>query len=107
MVAGVKTGTGTNDNDVVIELTRADPFRFFQLQSTAGAMDVVVSFDGTNFSTAPLSLFDQGATTNLPVLVTAADRTYQFSVERAHTIRVLQNGATAVEDATLSYSTGD
>lgn len=101
---GQLTGSGVNDNDVVITLNRADPFDTFLLMSTAGAMDVFVSLDGTNYSTAALSLTDMGATTSSPVVVTAANRVYGFrGLFRA--VRVLQNGATAVENATLSYGT--
>jgi len=103
-IAGQKTGSGVNDNDTVILLQRADPQVVYCLMSTAGAMDVVVSLDGTNFTTAPLSLTDMGATDNLPVLVTVANRLYQFTVPGAQAIKVLQNGGTAVENATLSYA---
>lgn len=100
--AGVLTGTGTNDNDVVITLNYALPYDTFHLMSTAGAMDVFVSLDGTNFSTAALSLTDQGATASDPVVVTAANRIYGFR-GKYRAIKVLQNGGTAVENASLSY----
>lgn len=93
-------GVGTNDNDVVIQtgdISRCDEFL---LQSTAGAMDVFVSLDGTNYATAALSLTDLGATTTDPVVVTAANRTYGFRGTYA-LIRVLQNGATGVANACL------
>lgn len=100
---GNKTGTGTNDNDVVITFDDvvhgADTFL---LMSTAGAMDVFVSLDGTNYATAALSLTDMGAITSDPVIVTAANRCYGFRGKFA-SIRVLQNGATAVENAVLRY----
>lgn len=95
------TGTGTNDNDVVIQTSSVDQFDAFMLVSTAGAMDVFVSLDGTNYATAALSLQDFGASTTDPVIVTAAGRVYGF-VGKFKTLRVLQNGATAVEDATLN-----
>jgi len=101
---GQLTGSGTNDNDVVMTLNRADPFDTFLLMSTAGAMDVFVSLDGTNFSTAALSLTDMGATTSSPVVVTAANRVYGFR-GLFRSVRVLQNGGTAVQNATLSYGT--
>jgi hypothetical protein len=102
-IAGQKTGSGTNDNDVVILLTRTDPKVTYTLMSTHGAMDVFVSLDGTNFTTAPLSLTDRGATDNLPVLVTVAGRLYEFQAPGAKAVRVLQNGGTAVQNATLAY----
>ena len=99
---GFKTGTGANDNDVVLTLDRADAYDTFQILTTAGAVDVFVSLDGTNFATAPLSLSDLGATTSTPVLVTAANRVYGWR-GKYRKIRVLQNGASAVTSCTLSY----
>lgn len=100
---GNKTGTGTNDNDVVITFDDVVVgANAFMLSSTAGAMDVFVSLDGTNYTTAALSLTDLGATTNDPVLVTAANRMYGFR-GLYKGVRVLQNGATAVVGAVLRY----
>lgn len=100
---GNKTGSGTNDNDVVIDATDLmDGADTFFLMSTAGAMDVFVSLDGTNYTTAALSLTDMGATTTTPVVVTAANRMYGFR-GKFKAVRVLQNGATAVENAVLRY----
>lgn len=102
---GNKTGTGTNNNDVVIEFSDiVDGADTFLLMSTAGAMDVFVSLDGTNYATAALSLDDMGATTTDPVIVTSANRVYGFR-GKYKAIRVLQNGATAVENAVLRYGT--
>ena len=88
------SGTGTNDDDVLLTVEDAREFDTFILMSTDGAVDVQVTLDGTNWSTAPLSLTDMGATTSDPVIVTVADRVYGFrGVVRG--VRVLQNGATA------------
>jgi hypothetical protein len=95
-----KDGTGTNNDDIVIQTGDVSSYNEFTLQATDGAVDVFVSMDGTNYSTAPLSLIDLGATTSDPVIVTAADRTYAF-FGRFALIRVLQNGATAVAGCTL------
>lgn len=95
-----KDGVGTNDNDVVIQSGDVSRFDEFTLISTAGALDVFASLDGDNYATAALSLIDCGATTSDPVIVTAANRIYQFFGTFAK-IRVLQNGASAVADATL------
>lgn len=95
-----KDGVGTNDNDVVIQTGDVSAYSEFMLQATDGAVDVFVSLDGTNYSTAPLSLIDLGATTSDPVVVTAADRTYAF-FGRFALIRILQNGASAVAGCTL------
>lgn len=100
--SGLKTGTGTNDNDQVILLDDAEAFDTFHVMSTAGAMDVFVSLDGTNYITAPLSITDQGATTSSPVLVTAANRMYGFR-GKYRKIKILQNGATAVVNGALRY----
>lgn len=94
-------GTGVNDNDVVINTDDVSNFREFTIMTTAGAVDVFPSVDGTNYATAPLSLVDLGATTTAPVVVTAANRIYAFyGVFRK--IKVQQNGATAATDVTLA-----
>lgn len=98
-----KTGSGVNDNDVVVQTGDVSAFDTFLLQSTAGAMDVFVSLDGTNYATAALSLVDKGATTSDPVVVTAANRTYGFKGTFA-LIKVMQNGGTAVANACLMCS---
>lgn len=100
---GYKTGSGTNDNDVVITFDDVvEGADTFLLMSTAGAMDVFPSLDGTNFATAALSLEDLGATTSTPVIVTVANRIYRFR-GKFKSIRVLQNGATGVANAVLRY----
>lgn len=98
-----KSATGTNDNDVVIQSEDVSKWDTFQILTTAGATDVFVSLDGTNYATAPISLQDQGATTSDPVIVTAAGRVYGFRGKYAK-VQVLQNGATAVENACLMCS---
>lgn len=96
-------GSGANDNDVVFQTGDVTAYDEYQLHSTAGAMDVFVTLDGTNYTTAPLSLIDQGATTNDPVIVTSAGTLFGFYGTFAK-VRVLQNGATAVANATLVCS---
>jgi hypothetical protein len=93
-------GSGVSDNDLVVQTGNVAAYDEFILQSTAGAMDVYVSLDGTNYSTAALSLIDMGATTSDPVIESAANRTYAFFGTFA-LIRILQKGATAVAGATL------
>lgn len=97
-------GVGVNDNDQVFLTGDVSRFDTFMLLSTAGAMDVFVSLDGANFSTAPLSLQDFGGTSTAPVLVTAANRVYGFRGKFA-AVRIDQNGATAVANATLMCGT--
>ncbi len=87
------TGTGTNANDVLVATDDVLQFDSFLLMSTAGAVQVLVSIDGTNYSTAPLSLTDMGAIDNNPVLVTVANRIYGFR-GKFRFIKVTQNGAT-------------
>lgn len=101
-ITGFLDGTdGTNDNDVILTHDPGDADTF-HLMSTQGAMDVFVSLDGTNYTSAPLAISDQGATSNDPVLVTVANRLYGFR-GKYRKIQVRQNGATAVLNATLSY----
>jgi len=89
------TGTGVSDNDLLFTTHDVEKHSLFTLMSSAGAVDVEVNLDGVNWSTAPLALEDQGATTSTTyVLVTAALRVYKFS-GKYRQIRVRQNGATA------------
>ena len=92
-----------DDNDITLETTDVSMYDMFQLTSSAGALDVFVSLDGIAFTTAPLSLVDQGATSTAPVLLTAPLRMYGFSgIYRA--IRVRQNGATDTAGVQLLIS---
>ena len=89
----VYTNSGTADNDVLIQTSDVSQFDTFHVMSTAGAVDVFASIDGTNYSVTALSLTDQGATTSDPVLVTAANRLYGFR-GKYKKLKVLVNGAT-------------
>lgn len=88
------SGTGANDNDVLFTTGDVSRYDACVLMSTTGAVDVFVTLDGTNYSTAPLSLQDFGGTATEPVLVTVALRVYGF-VGKFRKIKLLQNGATA------------
>jgi len=100
------TGTGVNANDVLFTTDNAEKYSMFTLMSTAGAVQVLVSLDGTNFSTAPLAMEDQGATAMTTyVLLTAANRVYKFS-GKFRVIRVTQNGATASAATLMAGSPG-
>lgn len=101
-VAGYVAGTGVNANDVNIQTGDVSAYDTFMLMSTAGAVQVLASLDGTNYATAPLSLDDLGATTSTPVLLTAANRVYRFRGSFMK-LQVTQNGATA-SSATLLCS---
>jgi len=94
-------GLGDNDNDVVVQADDVSWYRTFDITSTGGAADVIVSLDGTNYHTSPISMFDLGsASFATAVVVTAANRVYRFTgcFEK---IRVMQNGATDVADVIL------
>lgn len=103
-MAGFKQGLpGVSNDDVLILLEDVAPFDTFMLGSTAGAVDVFVSLDGTNFY-GPVSLSDFGAVTSDPVIVTAAGRLYGLR-GKFRKLRVMQNGATAVANLFMSYGT--
>lgn len=87
------TNTTTDDDEVSLQTGDVSQYNVFMLMSVTGAVDVLASLDGTNFSTAALSLVDQGATDAAPVLVTAAARVYGFR-GKFRKLKVLQNGAT-------------
>lgn len=90
-----KTAVGVDDDDVLFTIEGAEVFDTFLLLSATGAVDVQVSLDGTNWSSA-ISLADLGAVTNDPVVVTAAGRLFGFRGKFAK-VRVLQNGGTAAD----------
>lgn len=98
-----KTGSSNADNATVLEITKnAEDFDTWQLCSTAGAMDVFASADGTNFMTTPLALIDLGSTTpGTAVVESAANGNFGFK-GRWRALRVLQKGATAVVAAVLT-----
>lgn len=96
-------GTGASDNDVIVQTGDVSGFNTFMITSTAGALDILVSLNGTDYSTAALSMTDLGATTTDPVLVTAANRLYGFK-GTYRKIRVLQNGATPATKVNLMCS---
>lgn len=96
-------GVGVNDNDVVVQTDDVSAHNTFMLMSTAGAVDVFPSLDGTNYATAGLSMTDLGATTTDPVIVTAANRIYGFK-GTFRKIKIMQNGATAATAVALMCS---
>lgn len=95
-------GVGVNDNDVIFEVaSNADQFDTWQLGGSAGAMDVFVSGDGTNYLSAAIALIDLGSTApSTAVVLTIAGGHYGIR-GRWRKIKVLQNGATAVANAYL------
>jgi hypothetical protein len=93
---------GVSDNDIIAEVTgNGDLYNTWQLGSTAGAMDVEVSLDGTNYFATVCALIDLTSTApSTAVTVTAAGKNYGFK-GRYKKVRVRQNGATAVANPIL------
>jgi hypothetical protein len=94
-------GLGVSDNDVVVQANDVSSYRTFDITTTAGAADVFVSLDGTNYPSSPISLFDLGsASFSTAVVVTAANRVYRFTgcFEK---VKVQQAGATPPADVIL------
>lgn len=89
------SGSCANDNEVLITTGDMSQYEACSLVSTTGAVDVLISLDGTNYTTAAESLIDLGATDTAPVVVTAALRHYAFPLVGVARVRILQNGATA------------
>jgi Tfp pilus assembly major pilin PilA len=95
------TGVGVNAADVLFTTGSIQHHELFTLMSSAGAVEVLASVDGTNFSTVVLALEDQGATANSTyVVVTAPGRIYKFWGKYTR-LRVRQNGATATAASLL------
>ena len=90
------------DNATVIEYTtNAEGFDTWQLGSTAGAMDVFVSGDGTNFLSAPLALINLCSVDPATAVIETTANSHYGIRGRWKAIRVLQKGATPVENAYL------
>lgn len=92
--------TGVNDNDVLIETADVSRYATFGLASTAGVMDVYVSIDGTNFLAGAISIWDMTGDGSVAVVETVAGALCQLRA-KVMKIRVLQKGATAVENPRL------
>lgn len=97
-----KSGSSSADNAVVFQLggDGAIPeFDTFQIGSTAGVMDVFGSGDGVNYLADPLALIDLTSTTP-STLVQQTTAGKHFGLRgKFRALRVLQNGATAVQNA--------
>jgi hypothetical protein len=96
------SGSAAADNAELFTAVNTVGFDHCMLMSPDGAVDVFVSIDGTNFTTAPLSLQDLGATTSDPVLVTTADRMYAVNGKYV-SILVQQAGMTAASASLLCW----
>ena len=88
-----------NDGQTVIYTDDVSHYNTFLLKSSVGAMDVFVDLGDGNFI-GPYSMADLGATSNDPVIVTAALQMYGWrGVFRF--IQVRQKGATGVVGAVM------
>lgn len=103
----LRTGSSNADNATVYEcLANAERFNTWYLGSVGGAMDVLVSGDGTNFLTANIALVDLASTTPATAVIeTAPNGNYRFS-GRWKAVRVMQKGATAVTSAYIVAEEG-
>lgn len=94
----------TDDNHVCIDtgsLIDISRFNKWNVSTTAGIVDIVVDHGSGTYTTAPISLHDQGGTAwNTTVIVTVADRTYYFYGCFAN-IRVIQGDGTDTADVWL------
>ena len=97
----VFTGNCTEDNETLISAPVIDYEACF-IVSTTGAVDVFISLDGSNYTTAALSLRDHGAVNTSPVLVTATARLYGFA-SKFRRVRVQQNGSTDAAASLLCF----
>jgi hypothetical protein len=95
-------GSASADNALLFTTGEITRFDGCMLMSPDGAVDVEGTLDGTNWSTAAVSMQDLGATSVDPVLVTAADRMY-YVPGKYRFLRVRQNGATAASASLLCW----
>jgi hypothetical protein len=95
-------GSCANTTEVLVTTGDVSQYNAFTVMSTTGSVLVYVSLDGTNYSTAALSLQDFGATTSDPVTSTTALRVYQFT-GKFRRIKVVQTGATAAAATILCW----
>jgi hypothetical protein len=95
-------GVGVNAADIVFEITaNADLYDSWQLASTAGAMVVVGSIDGTNYQSASIAMVDLGSTApGTYVTATVAGGNYGIK-GRWKKLKVSQTGAAAVANACI------
>ena len=94
-------GISTDDDEVVVQSGSVIHYNTFIILSSAGAMDVLVTLDGTYYATAALSLTDMGAAASAPVIASVAGRVYGFKGYFA-AVRVLQKGGTDTADVSMT-----
>lgn len=87
---------GTNDNDVVYTSRDVSDYNLHVIECTDGTVDIDISTDGTNFTSAVAVRNVKGAnSTTFVVDAIAASVPVVELRGRFKTIRVLQKGATA------------
>ena len=96
-------GSASSDNEILFTSSDVSQYDAFSLMSSLGSVDVEVTLDGDNWTSAPISLQDFGAIVLDPVLSTVAGRLYAFR-GRFKAIRVRQDGATATEATLLAWN---
>jgi hypothetical protein len=98
-------GAAQNAGDVCFDadVGRYDAITFF---STAGAVEALVSLDGTTFNTTPVSSLDVGvnAAGVTYVNVSVAGRVYRVAHSAFRRLRLRQNGATGVAGLKVTAS---
>jgi hypothetical protein len=100
-VAELYKGVATADNELLFTTKNVQQYGSFTLLSTVGAVDVEVTLNGSDWSTAALALEDAGATANgTYVVVTTANRVAKFRGKFTQ-IRVRQAGATGATASLL------
>lgn len=101
------SGSNTDDNSVLLTTGDLTNYNEHIIHSTAGAVDVEVTVDGTNWTssaTAPIAMQDMTATASATfVTVTAAGKVYKL-IGKFKKIRLVQNGATAATAKMASYA---
>lgn len=97
-----RLGATTADNETVFEIaSNGDQFDTWELGSSAGAMDVFVAGDGTNYLSAAVALVDLGSTApSTTVIETTAGGNFGIR-GRWPKLIVRQKGAAAVVGAYL------
>ena len=94
------TGDCTENDEVLIQTDSLTGYHACFLMSSAGAVDVFVTLNGSNYSTAAFSLEDKGATDGTDAVVTTAGTVYGFATWFLG-VRIVQNGATDATAALL------
>lgn len=101
-IHSVSGKVGVNTGDTVYELVNnAEQFNTWQVGSTAGAIEVLGSIDGTNYLSSPIALIDLASTTpSVAVVATSSNKHFGFR-GRYRKLIFKQTGATAVANGCI------